>query len=166
MLYIFNCTIRWFDLTLWNDHHVKAGSHLSPYKVITMLSTIFLMLCVTSPLVVYSITKDLYFLILSSYFTRLPTSLPSAKYPFVFCFYESIFLLFCFVNGVFLLLGPIIIIIILWARHFFWKIVETLWALVMLPSPDRIYNASGRILGAVSIWTFIRNWDDLRLGHM
>ena len=54
--------------TLWNDHHGKSSNHLSPYKVITVLLTIFLMLCVTSLRLIYFISGGLYLLIPFTYF--------------------------------------------------------------------------------------------------
>ena len=61
------------DLTfafVMNDHHDKS-SHLSPYKVITISLTLFLMLYVTSPWLIYFITGGLYLLSLLHLF---PTS--------------------------------------------------------------------------------------------
>ena len=31
----------WYFYTLWNDHHKETSYHLSPYKVVTILSAIF-----------------------------------------------------------------------------------------------------------------------------
>ena len=45
--------------TLWNNHHSKSSNHLSPYKIITILLTIFLMLYITSPWHVFT-TENLY----------------------------------------------------------------------------------------------------------
>ena len=44
--------VIWHLHTLWNDHN-KSGNHLSPYKVITILLTIFLMLYITSLWLIY-----------------------------------------------------------------------------------------------------------------
>ena len=57
--------------TLWSDHHDKSNNHLSPYKVFTILLTVFLMLHIISCRLMYHITGGLYLLILFNYFTYL-----------------------------------------------------------------------------------------------
>ena len=70
-------TVSWHLQTLWNEHCDKANIHLSPYKVITILLIMFLMLYVTS-LWLYFITGGLYFLIL--YFL-IPVTYFTCQYP-------------------------------------------------------------------------------------
>ena len=45
--------------TLQNDHNNESGYHLSPYKVITILLTIFSRLYITSPGLMYFISGNL-----------------------------------------------------------------------------------------------------------
>ena len=84
----------WHLHTSWNDHHDKSTNPLSPYKVITISLTIFLMLYITSPWLIYFITGGLYLLIPLTYFVSL-TPLPSGNHPF-FSVFMSLFS-FCFV---------------------------------------------------------------------
>ena len=54
--------VIWHLYTLLNHSH-KSDTHLSLYKVITVLLTIFFMLYITSPRLIYFITGGLYLLI-------------------------------------------------------------------------------------------------------
>ena len=44
------CIVIWHLRALWNDHHDKSSNHVSPYKVITVLLTIFFILYITAPM--------------------------------------------------------------------------------------------------------------------
>ena len=55
--------VIWHLYTLQIDHHDKSSNHLSPYEVITILSTAFLMLFITSSWLIYSVTRSFYVLI-------------------------------------------------------------------------------------------------------
>ena len=55
--------VIWHLYTLQIDHHDKSSNHLSPYEVITILSTAFLMLFITSTWLIYSVTRSFYVLI-------------------------------------------------------------------------------------------------------
>ena len=63
----------WHLHTLWNDHHNRSNNYVLPYKVIMILSTIFLLLYITSLRLICFITEGLYFLIPFIYFIQLPT---------------------------------------------------------------------------------------------
>ena len=90
--------------TLWNDLHDKSRSHLSPYKVTTILLAIFPMLYIASPCIYY-MTGSLYVLILFTYFIHSPTpstlaiaSLFSLCLWVSFCFILFVHL-FCFIDS-------------------------------------------------------------------
>ena len=63
--------VIWHLYTLWDDHR-KFSYHLSPFKVITTLLTIFPILYITSPWLIYFITGSLCLLIPFTYFTHPP----------------------------------------------------------------------------------------------
>ena len=95
-----------YDITIWyfyilrNDHHDKSSYHLSPYKVMTILLTIFSMLYISSLWLIYFVTGSLYLLIPITYFTS-PVWQPHfcSLYLWVcFCF-VLFFHLFCFLNS-------------------------------------------------------------------
>ena len=82
--------------TLWNYHHEDMSSnHLVLYKVITLLLTIFLMLCIISPWLLYNwrCVPQSPSLILPTPFSLFPSGI----YPFVLCISESVFILLWFV---------------------------------------------------------------------
>ena len=89
---MYNLVIRHL-YTLQIDHHNKSNNHMSAQQVITVLLTIFSMLCITSLWPLYFITKGLYLLIPFTYFIQHPTSLFSGDHQFVLCIYVC----FCFV---------------------------------------------------------------------
>lgn len=66
-------------LALWNDHRDKSSNRLSPHKVVTVLLTVFLMLCVISLWLFCYITGGLYLFISFAYFTS--THLPPTPHP-------------------------------------------------------------------------------------
>ena len=74
---------------------VSLVTILSPYKVIKLLLTIFLVLYITSLWLIYYITEGLYLLIPFIYLTHLLTFCPSGDCSFVLCIYESVLSLFC-----------------------------------------------------------------------
>ena len=55
---------------------VKSGYHGSPYKVITILLTVFPMMYIIFPRLNYFITGSVHLLISLTYFTHPPASLP------------------------------------------------------------------------------------------
>ena len=85
--------VIWPLHTLWNDHRDKS-SNLSPYKVTTVLLTIFLMLYITSRGLFYNWR----FVPLPPLhlFCTLLHALPSANHPFVLCIYESVLFVYLF----------------------------------------------------------------------
>lgn len=99
----FKHTTQWFYISyillyfiyyLHCDHQNKSYYQLSPYKVITLLVTIFFMLYITSLWLIYSINGGLYLLIPFPYFTHPPTPLASGYQP-VCLLYLQVW--FCFV---------------------------------------------------------------------
>ena len=70
---------KWFDICimLWNDHHGKSSYHLSPYKVITMLLTLFPMLYIISSWLSYFIAESLYILLLQLFLSFLFWEFPN-----------------------------------------------------------------------------------------
>ena len=72
---------------LQNGHH-KSSNHLSPYKIITVLSTVFFMLYITSPWLTYFITVSFYLLIPFTYFAQV--SFPSDNHLFALCICKSV----------------------------------------------------------------------------
>ena len=87
--------------TLQNDHHDKSSYHLSWYKVIKIL-TIFPMLYISSPWLIYFVTGNLYLLISLTDFTHPPHTPPSLWQPPIFPLSISLFLfvhLFCFLDS-------------------------------------------------------------------
>ena len=51
---------QWFDIYIHYEMiAMMSGNHLSPHKIITMLLTIFLMLSITSPCLIWLITGSL-----------------------------------------------------------------------------------------------------------
>ena len=80
---------------MYYDHHDKPSNDLSPYEVLTILLTIFLMLYITSLWLTYFITGGLCLLMLFTYFT-LTHTLPSG-YHHLFSLSVSLFS-FCFVS--------------------------------------------------------------------
>ena len=64
--------VIWQLLTLWNEHHDKSSNCLSPHKVVTVLLTVFLTLCMTSLWLFCYITGGLYLFISFAYFTSAP----------------------------------------------------------------------------------------------
>ena len=85
-------TTFWFDILyiLWNDCHCKSSYHLSPYKFIIGLLTIFLMLYITSLGFIYD--WNLYCLIPFTYFAHHLTPLP---YSFIHSFVDAHLGCFC-----------------------------------------------------------------------
>ena len=94
--------VIWHLHTLWNDHHNKSSKHLSPYEVITLVLTAFLMLYITSPWLTYFITGGLSLLIPFTYFPQHP--------PPILCIYES----FCFVSCFRFHIGNILFVSVPW----------------------------------------------------
>ena len=91
--------------TLWNDHHNKSSYHLSPYKVIIILSVVFPILHPCD--FVYFETRSLYFLIpLTICFTHPPisstlaTTVCSLYLEVCFCFFMFVHLLFFFISHI------------------------------------------------------------------
>ena len=82
-------------LYIQNDHHNKSSCHLSPYKDITLLLTIFPTLNISYLWLIYFVTGSSYFLISFTYFSHPPSSLPSGNHPFVLCIYDSVPGLLC-----------------------------------------------------------------------
>ena len=82
--------VIWCLHTLWNDHHGKFSNHLSPYKVITVLLTIFLMLCYI-PVAYFFCGCRFVPLNPLHLFHSPPSPSPLATT----CIYESVFILFC-----------------------------------------------------------------------
>ena len=78
--------------TLWDDPHNRTSCHLSPYKVILIL-TIFPVLYVSSPCLIYFIMGSLYLLILLVW-CPCPQPLPSCNQQYISCIYESVCVLF------------------------------------------------------------------------
>ena len=70
--WVHNLVIQYFG-TSQNHHHDKPSCPLSPYKVITMLSTVFSMLCISSPWLIYFVTGCLYHLTSLTYCSHPPT---------------------------------------------------------------------------------------------
>ena len=90
--------VTWHLHALWNDDHNKSSNHLSLYKVITILLTVFLMLYITSLWLIYFVTGGLYFFIPFTYFTPPPLSLLATT--LLFSVSVSLFS-FCFVRFVY-----------------------------------------------------------------
>ena len=89
----------WHLHALWRDHHVKSSTHLSPYKVITIFSTIFLLLYIVAPWFIYYTIGVLNLLIPFLYFVH-PLS-PFWQWP-ILCICESVSVFvcsFCFVDS-------------------------------------------------------------------
>ena len=61
----------WHLHILWSDYHSKSSNHLSLYKIITVLLTIFLMLYMTFLWLIYFIPGGFNLLIRSTYFNPL-----------------------------------------------------------------------------------------------
>ena len=61
----------WHLHILWSDYHSKSSNHLSLYKIITVLLTIFLMLYMTFLWLIYFIPGGFNLLICSTYFNPL-----------------------------------------------------------------------------------------------
>ena len=76
------------------DHHDKSSNHLFPFKVVTILLTIFLMLYITSWSLIYFIIGGLYLLIPFTYLPNPQTPSPLATTR-LFSVSVSLFL-FCF----------------------------------------------------------------------
>ena len=95
--------VIWHLHTLWNDHHDnKSSNHLVPYKVITVLLTIFLMLYMTSPWLIYYVTGGLYLLIPFIYFAHSPQPPPFWQPPICSLYlwiYFHIVSSFCFLDS-------------------------------------------------------------------
>ena len=84
--YICHTILHWFQVnnivsqylyTLWNDHHGKSSYHLSPYRVIIILLTLFLMLYIISSCLSYFIAGSLYILLLQLFLSFLLWEFPS-----------------------------------------------------------------------------------------
>ena len=75
--------VIWQSNAIQNDH--ESSYHLLSYTVITVLLTIFLMLYIISPWLIYFITGRLYCLIPFIYFAKPPTHFLSGNYQFVLC---------------------------------------------------------------------------------
>ena len=73
---MYNVVIRFLS-TLQNDYHSKASVHLSPYKVITILLTISLIMHIKSLWFIY-FTIEIYTLDPLTWFTYLLT--PSLRF--------------------------------------------------------------------------------------
>ena len=94
--------VIWYFHILQNAHHDKFSYHLSPYKGITLLLTIFPMLYISSPWLIYFVTESVYLLISLTYVAHSPTSSPLATsclfsvsmILFLFCYLY----LFCFLD--------------------------------------------------------------------
>lgn len=72
ILYLFqmyNIVIQQLN-KLQNDNHSKSGYHVSPHKVIRIWLSIFPMLYITSPWLIYFITGSVYFLIPFTHFAH------------------------------------------------------------------------------------------------
>ena len=67
---------RWHLCTLWDDHYDKSSNHLSLYKVIVKLLSMFLMLYITSMWLIYYIIGSLCLWIPFTYFMHLPPPFP------------------------------------------------------------------------------------------
>ena len=67
---VHNIVIQYF-YTFQNDHHDKPSCHLSPYKDITYLFTIFFTLYISYLGLLYFVTENVYFLISLNYFSGL-----------------------------------------------------------------------------------------------
>ena len=95
--------IRYF-YTEQNDHKCKSSNHLSPYKDVTLLLTVFPILYFSFSWLVYSMTGIFYLFVFPHLISLFPTPCPADK-PFVctlyrwlsFCFICSFGFLFCFV---------------------------------------------------------------------
>ena len=85
--------VIWHWHTLWNDHHDFSSNHLSHYKVITILLTIFPMLYIMFLWLTYFIPGGFYFFIFIICFPH-PYSLPSDSHSFVLCIYLFIFFIY------------------------------------------------------------------------
>ena len=88
----------WYLHTLWSVHHDKSSSHLSPCKVITVILTTFLMLCIITVYLcdVYYITGCVDLLIsFSCFLSPTQSPLPLGNDPFfsVFVLFYSFFLI-------------------------------------------------------------------------
>ena len=86
--------LLYFMYYLHCDHQNKSCYQLSPYKIITLLVTIFFMLYTTSLWLICSINGGLYLLIPFPYFTHPPTPLASGYQPICFLYLK---VWFCFV---------------------------------------------------------------------
>ena len=73
----------WHLHTLWSDHHSKSSNHLSLYKIIRVLLTIFLMLYMTLLWLIYFITGAFNLLIPFTYFN--PFYPPHLWKPPIYC---------------------------------------------------------------------------------
>ena len=84
----------WHLHILWKAHHNKSSNHLSPYKVITLLLMIFLLLYILSLWFVYNKTGGLNLLVPSPILSTLSPlpSLPSDHDQFSVS--EAVFILF------------------------------------------------------------------------
>ena len=83
----------WHLCTLQIDHCRKSSNHLSLYKVIMVLLTVFPVLYITSLWLIYFITGSLYFLIHFKYFTQPPAH-PSSNHQMVLCIWVCFCLVF------------------------------------------------------------------------
>ena len=73
----------WHLHILWSDYHSKSSNHLSLYKIITVLLTIFLMLYMTFLWLIYFIPGGFNLLIRSTYFN--PLYPPCLWKPLIYC---------------------------------------------------------------------------------
>ena len=67
--------IIWHLHTLWNDHHDNYSNHLFLYEFIIVSLTIFFVMYITFPWLIYFVTRGLFFLIPFTCLT-FPTQLP------------------------------------------------------------------------------------------
>ena len=96
----------WYFFSLQNKYHSKSGYHLLPYRIITVLLTIFTMLYIIFPWLIYFINGSWYFLLIPFTYFALSTYSPLLWQLLVFfCVSMSLFL-FCYICSfaVFLLL--------------------------------------------------------------
>ena len=89
--------------SLWDDHHNQFSYHLSPFKVITILLTVFPILYSTSPWLIYNwnfVFLNLFYLFPSSPHSPLSWQSPvwflylwifSVLFVHLFCFLDSIY---------------------------------------------------------------------------
>ena len=101
--YLSRCEITlWFNIYMHYgiSYHDYCSYYMSPYEVIVILLTVFLLLYFKSLWLIFSIIGSVYPLIHFSYCTHPPTSLPSGKHQFVLFVYVYV-CLFVFLYFVF-----------------------------------------------------------------